>query len=118
MFIILFPLDQILPWHFFFILYCTNPFVFPLLRQSVNQIRVACKLYEILHWLAIYCVISIFLRKSNINTKYNNDDNIEKNGIHSKERCRNEYGIGDQCRIYWLVLSARSDCTNCCLANG
>lgn len=77
--------------------------------------------------LPIHFVISLYFRKSNLNKKQKNRTYFAsaiythlrfENGVDSKSDCRNEYGIGDQCWIYGLLLSARSHCTNNCIANG
>lgn len=57
-------------------------------------------------------------KQTNINEKKNQKQKRKQNAVYSEKHRRNEYGIGDQCRIYWPLLSAGSDSTNHCVANG
>lgn len=43
--------------------------------------------------------------------------NIKNHVVYSQKPCRNEYGIGDQCLFYWLLLFSRSNCANHCVTN-
>lgn len=84
--------------------------VLPAIVNHCKSLHIRCGINLVpIHFEIFVC----FERKKNL--KRNEKQNVVF--VYSQKPCRNEYGIGDQCRIYWLLLSARSDCANHRVAN-
>lgn len=90
-------------------------------QSCLSVVSVSINVLQSFKLVPIHFVISLSLFrkiKQNTHTQTNTKPNKQKNAVYSEKHRRNEYGIGDQCRIYWPVLSAGSDSTNHCVAHG